>query len=46
MDRRRVVITGMGTVNPLGHSVPDSWKAVRDGVCGIGAITRYDTTGR
>ena len=46
MDRRRVVITGMGTVNPLGHSVPDSWKAVRDGVCGIGAITRYDTMGR
>lgn len=46
MDRRRVVITGMGTVNPLGHSVSESWQAVRAGRCGIGPITRYDTAGR
>ena len=46
MEKKRVVITGMGTVNPLGHSVAESWQAVRRGVCGIAPITRYDTTGR
>ncbi len=44
MERRRVVITGMGTVNPLGHSVAETWQAVRDGVCGIGPITQYDSS--
>ena len=46
MEKKRVVITGMGTVNPLGHSVAESWQAVRQGVCGIAPITRYDTAGR
>ena len=31
MEKRRVVITGMGTVNPLGHNVAESWQAVLDG---------------
>ena len=30
---RRVVITGMGTVNPLGNSVNDTWQAVKQGKC-------------
>lgn len=42
--RRRVVITGMGTVNPLGNDVPHSWEQVKDNICGIGPITRFDTT--
>ena len=42
MEKRRVVITGMGTVNPLGHNVADTWQAVKDGVCGIAPITQYD----
>ena len=42
MEKRRVLITGLGTVNPLGHNAADTWQAVRDGVCGIGPITRYD----
>ena len=42
MEKRRVVITGMGTVNPLGHNIAESWQAVRDGVCGIAPITQYD----
>ena len=29
MDKRRVVITGLGTVNPLGNNVADSWAAAR-----------------
>ena len=44
MKKRRVVITGMGTVNPLGHTVAQSWQAVRDGVCGIAPITQYDAS--
>lgn len=42
--KRRVVITGMGTVNPLANNVADSWKKVQEGACGIGPITRFDTT--
>jgi 3-oxoacyl-[acyl-carrier-protein] synthase II len=40
---RRVVITGMGTVNPLGHNVADFWKAIRSGESGVGPITSFDT---
>ena len=42
--KRRVVITGMGTVNPLANNVADSWKKVQECACGIGPITRFDTT--
>ena len=45
MEKRRVVITGMGTVNPLGNTVAESWEAARAGKCGIGPITQFDTTG-
>lgn len=45
MSRRRVVITGMGAITPLGLSAEASWEAVRNGVCGIAPITQYDTTG-
>ena len=44
MEKRRVVITGLGTVNPLGHNVPDTWQAVKAGACGIGPITQYDAS--
>ena len=40
---RRVVITGMGAVTPVGNSVPEMWDAVKNGVCGIGPITRFET---
>ena len=42
--KRRVVITGMGTINPLGNNVADAWKSVRENACGIGPITGFDTT--
>ncbi|MCM1287303.1 MAG: beta-ketoacyl-ACP synthase II [Clostridium sp.] len=42
--KRRVVITGMGTVNPLGNNLKDTWENVKKGVCGIGPITRIDVT--
>ena len=44
MDKRRVVITGMGSINPLGHNIADTWQAVKDGVCGIAPITLYDAS--
>lgn len=41
---RRVVITGMGMVSPVGQSVEESWANIRDGVSGVGGITRFDST--
>ncbi len=40
--KRRVVITGLGAVTPVGLTVPESWQALRQGVCGIAPITQYD----
>jgi 3-oxoacyl-(acyl-carrier-protein) synthase len=40
--QERVVITGMGTVNPLGLNVSESWKNVTNGVSGVGPITLFD----
>jgi 3-oxoacyl-[acyl-carrier-protein] synthase II len=40
--QRRVVITGMGTVNPLGLSVKETWEGILQGRSGIGRITRFD----
>ncbi len=41
---RRVVITGLGVVSPLGNDVDTFWSAVKNGTCGIGPITRFDTS--
>lgn len=41
---KRVVITGLGTINSNGHSVNESFEAVINGVCGIDKITLFDTT--
>ena len=41
---RRVVITGMGAVTPLGNNVKTFWDSIKKGVCGIGPITAYDTS--
>ena len=45
MDRRRVAITGMGAVTPVGLTASESWQAVKDGMCGIAPITQFDPTG-
>ncbi|MGN0240748.1 MAG: beta-ketoacyl-ACP synthase II [Candidatus Weimeria sp.] len=41
MDKRRVVVTGLGTVNPCGLSVEESFENVKNGRVGIGPITRF-----
>jgi beta-ketoacyl-acyl-carrier-protein synthase II len=42
----RIVITGMGTVNPLGLNVPDTWRNAVEGVSGVGPITHFDHSGQ
>lgn len=44
--KRRVVITGMGAVSPIGNTATDMWNNAKSGVCGIAQITQFDTTGR
>lgn len=41
---RRVVITGMGAITPIGNNVEDFWKNIKKGTVGIGEITKFDTT--
>ena len=40
---RRVVVTGMGCVTPVGNDVPSFWESLKAGKCGIGPITHFDT---
>ncbi len=44
MTHRRVVVTGLGIVSPVGSTVESAWEAIREGRSGIGPITRFDTT--
>ncbi|MCY2983074.1 MAG: beta-ketoacyl-[acyl-carrier-protein] synthase family protein [Planctomycetota bacterium] len=43
--RRRVVVTGIGMVNPLGHDVQTVWSALRESKSGVGQISIFDPTG-
>lgn len=42
--KRRVIITGMGAVSPIGNTAEEMWQSAREGRCGIGPITHFDTT--
>ena len=44
MTRRRVVVTGLGLVSPVGNSVPEAWENLIAGKSGIGPITRFDAS--
>lgn len=43
--KRRVVITGMGAITPVGIGVEESWQSLCQGKSGVGMITRFDATG-
>jgi 3-oxoacyl-[acyl-carrier-protein] synthase II len=45
MSRRRVVVTGLGLVSPVGNAVAEGWANLLAGKTGIGPITRFDATG-
>jgi 3-oxoacyl-[acyl-carrier-protein] synthase II len=44
MSLKRVVVTGIGTISPVGSNAKETWENVVNGVCGIDLITLYDTT--
>ena len=44
MMKRRVVVTGLGAITPLGNTVPEFWAGVKEGKVGIAPITKFDTT--
>ena len=41
---RRVVVTGLGAITPIGNNVDEFWKGIKEGKCGIDEITLFDTT--
>jgi len=41
---RRVVVTGVGAVTPIGNSKDEFWKSIKEGVCGIDYVTRFDAS--
>ncbi|MBU0710102.1 MAG: beta-ketoacyl-ACP synthase II [Candidatus Omnitrophica bacterium] len=45
MEEKRVVITGLGVISPVGNELVTFWKSLREGRSGLGPITRFDTTG-
>ncbi|HIV96051.1 MAG TPA: beta-ketoacyl-[acyl-carrier-protein] synthase II, partial [Candidatus Agathobaculum stercoravium] len=45
MKEKTLVITGMGAVTPVGIGVDAYWRALIDGKCGVGPITRFDASG-
>jgi len=44
MELKRVVVTGLGTVSPLGNNIPETWQNVINGVSGAGPITHFDAS--
>ncbi len=45
MSKRRVVVTGLGAITPVGVDVDSSWQSMLDGVCGIDTVTAFDPAG-
>ena len=44
MSKRRVVITGLGMLTPVGNNVDTSWENIKRGVSGISPISHFDTS--
>ena len=45
MSERRVVITGMGAITPVGNDLKTTWQGITEGRSGAGQVTQIDTTG-
>ncbi len=44
MMKRRVVVTGLGAITPIGNNVEEFWEGIKEGKVGIGPITKFDTS--
>jgi 3-oxoacyl-[acyl-carrier-protein] synthase II len=44
MNSRRVVVTGMGAITPIGNTLEEFWNAMLEGKSGANLITKFDTT--
>ncbi|HKT74869.1 MAG TPA: beta-ketoacyl-ACP synthase II [Steroidobacteraceae bacterium] len=44
MSKRRVVVTGLGIISPVGSTIPSAWDAILRGESGIGPVTRFDVS--
>ena len=44
MELKRVVVTGLGAISPLGNNLADTWQGLVSGVSGAAPITRFDAT--
>ena len=44
MELKRVVVTGLGAISPIGNSVPEFWENIQNGVSGAGPITHFDAS--
>ena len=44
MELKRVVVTGLGALTPLGHNVEETWEALKSGKSGAGPITHFDAS--
>lgn len=44
MSKRRVVVTGMGLISPVGNTVESAWQSLLAGQSGVGLIEHFDTT--
>lgn len=44
MELKRVVVTGLGTINPIGNNIEEYWNSLKNGVSGAGPITRFDAS--
>ena len=42
--KKRVVITGLGCVTPVGNGKEEFWNNIKSGVCGIDTVTRFDVS--
>ena len=42
--KRRVVVTGLGAVTPIGNTVDEFWAGIKEGKVGIGPITKFDAS--
>jgi len=44
LSKRRVVVTGLGMLSPVGNNVTETWNNIQNGVSGIGLIEHFDTS--